>query len=336
MPSKRTSNSGQWPVVSRHWPLVVLCLLLLAGCRHSGEEVRFHRFDQLLFDTPADRLQAELTAHRDEYHTDLIVFAPGSPEYMQMVNGFTTDPVMRDIYRATDSLYRDLSGVERQLGRALNRAYRQCPSMPRVQNVYTMVTGDYDNYNNRVYSLDGTELCIALDVYALGSFARYQYFGMPLHVVRLCSREQIVPDCLRCMADMNIAWPEGDKTLLDYAIAEGKKLYFVEKCMPGIADTTLLRYTREQLDWMHDNERNVWSWLIQNKALYSTDLSVLRNLIEDAPHTNAFGASSAPRTAAYIGWQIVRAYMKKSGSTMQQLLDEADSRKILTASGWRP
>lgn len=339
MPNKRSWVKRQWSAADNRWPLAVLCLLLAAtlwGCGGRSEEVGFHRFEQLLFDTPPDRLQAELTAHRDEFHTDLIVLAPGDPAYIQMVQEFTADPVMRDIYRITDSLYRDLSDEERQLGRALSRAYSLCPAIPRVQSVYTMITGDYDNYNMRVYTLDGTQLCIALDVYALGRFERYQYFGLPLHVVRLCSREQIVPDCMRCVADRNIAWTEGDKTLLDYAVAEGKKLYFLEKCLPGIADTTLLRYTREQLEWMRGNERNVWGWLIQNKMLYSTDLTVLRNLIEDAPHTNAFGNNSAPRTAAYIGWQIVRAYMKKSGSSMQQLLDETDSQKILTASGWRP
>ncbi|MBR6441822.1 MAG: hypothetical protein IKS44_07240, partial [Bacteroidales bacterium] len=69
---------------------------------------------------------------------------------------------------------------------------------------------------------------------------------------------------------------------------------------------------------------------------YTSDLSVIRNLIDDAPKTNAFGDGSAPRTVSYIGWQIVRAYMKKGGATMQQLFEETDSQKILNQSGWRP
>jgi uncharacterized protein YjaZ len=70
--------------------------------------------------------------------------------------------------------------------------------------------------------------------------------------------------------------------------------------------------------------------------LYSTDLVSFHNLIDDAPKTNAFGDGSAPRTTSYIGWQIVRRYMKKSGTSMSSLLEETDSRKILTESGWRP
>ncbi len=61
----------------------------------------------------------------------------------------------------------------------------------------------------------------------------------------------------------------------------------------------------------------------------------LHNLIDDAPTTNAFRDSS-PRTTDYIGWQIVSRYMKNSGISMQQLLEEADAQKILSQSNYRP
>ena len=68
----------------------------------------------------------------------------------------------------------------------------------------------------------------------------------------------------------------------------------------------------------------------------SKDRVQFQNFCDEAPKTNAFGDDSAPRTTDYIGWQIVRRYMKKSGATMQQLFDETDSQKILSESGWRP
>jgi len=337
MQNKQSVISGQWSVVVRPWPLVLICLLstlALTGCNSHSEEVQFHRFEQLLFDTPADKLQSELQAHHNEYNTDLIVIAPENAEYIQMVQEFTTDPIMRDIYHITDSIYHDFHNIERQLGKALGQAYRLCPEMPHLERFYTMVGGDYNNFYS-VYT-NGKDLCIMLDDYAIPAMERYQYFGMPNYIIRQSTGEQIVPDCMRRLAENNIHWPDYGQTLLDYAIAEGKVLYFVEKTMPGITDTILLRYTKDQLDWMHDNLSNVWGWMIQNKMLYSTDIKSTQNLINDAPHTNAFGAGSAPRTANYIGYQIVRAYMKRSGATMQQLFDETDSQLILTTSNWRP
>jgi hypothetical protein len=314
---------------------IIAVALCLSACNHSAEEVKFLRFEHLLFDTPVDQLQQEMLNHREEYTTELILFYPEEPEFMEMTEGFVSDPVMRDIYRITDSLYHDLSDVERDLGKALARAYKLCPEMGHVEHFYTMVTGDFDNYRFRVFS-NGYDLCVGLDEYSLGAMERYNYFGIPNYLVRTLRREYIVPDCMFTLANLNISTPDGDLTLLDHAIADGKKLYFLEKTMPGIADTIMLRYTGAQLDWMEHNVANVWAWLIQNKMLYSTDQSTYQNYLGEAPHTNAFGNESAPRTVSYIGWQIVRRYMKKSGATMQELFDEANSQKILAVSGWRP
>lgn len=305
---------------------------MAVACGGKRQEVHFLRFERLLFETPAEKLPAELKSHQAEFNTELFMIAPDVPEYIQRVQEFAEDPVMRDIYRITDSLYHDLTDIERQLGRALANAYRLCPDMKHINRFYTMVGGDFIT-DYRVYTND-IDLCVCLDQYALGSMERYQYFGVPAYMVRTLSREYIVPDCMMTLASPDL--PDGEPTLLDYAVAEGKKYYFVEKTIPGIADTILLHYTNEQLGWMERNEAKVWAWLIQNKMLYSTDQSAWRNLVGDAPHTNAFGNDSAPRTAGYIGWHIVRQYMKKSKCSMEELFAEKDSRKILTRSGWRP
>lgn len=314
--------------------LMVAAVVLLGGCGGKGEEVKFHRLEQLLFETPADQLPEAMKAHKEEYNTELVSFYPDEPEFVQMTLEFVSDPVMRDIYRITDSIYHDFSDIERQLGRALARAYKLCPEMQHVERFYTMAAGDF-NYSFRVYS-NCSDLCVLLDNYALGAMEKYQYFGMPQYLTRTLSREYIVPDCMYVLGGLQCETDDGEQSLLDYAIIEGKKLYFMEQTMPDIADTVLLRYTGDQLAWMKSNTEQVWGWLIQNKMLYSTDITQFHNIIDDAPHTNAFGNSSAPRTTAYIGLQIVKRYMKKSGATMQQLFENKDSKEILTVSGWRP
>lgn len=313
--------------------ILLTAVLLLTSC-NSNETVKFHRLEQLLFTTPTNQLPDVMKTHQEEYNTELISFYPDEPEFVQMTQEFVSDPVTRDIFHITDSLYHDISDIERQLGRALARAYKLCPDMPHIERFYTMVTGDF-NYKFRIYS-NCSDLCVGLDNYALEAMEKYHYFGMPQYIVRSLSHEYIVPDCMYVLGGLQCKTNDGELSLLDYAIIEGKKLYFMEQTMPGIADTILLRYTADQLAWMKDNVAPVWGWLIQNKLLYSTDIGQFHNIIDDAPHTNAFGQASAPRTTAYIGLQIVNRYMKKSGATMQQLFDNTDSRAILTASGWRP
>ena len=337
-PSQRNNNGTKrtTTVETRHTASLLLLLLILplAGCHRSDNGIRFHRFEQLLFETPVAELQQTLMARAGEYDTPLLNIAPESPEFMAMLTDFTSDSTIRYIYRTTDSLYHDLSDVERDLTKAMQRAEKECPWM-HYTDFYTMLTADFDDYHNRVFC-DQSTLAVSIDRYALPQMTRYQSFGVPIYLQNLLQREYIVADCMAAIARANIMQPEGEPTLLDYAIAEGKTQFFLEQTLPSTPDTIRLRYSREQMKWMKANTANVWGWIIQNQMLYCTDYTQLRGIIDDAPKTNAFGEGSAPRATDYIGWQIVRRYMKKTGATMRELFEETDSQKILTLSGWRP
>lgn len=343
-------KSGQWSVVSGQVPskakapaqlttshrslttlLLFSILLLTTGCTKKVK-VEFRRFDKMLFTTS----ESSMASHHGEYDSELINFYPDDTAYMSDLREFINDTVVRYIYQVSDSLYGDLSDVEKQLGKALTRAAKMYPEMRKYDRFYTLVTADFESYNYRVFCNDH-ELAVAIDQYAVGAMDKYGHFGLPNYIIGLCTREHIAPDCMAAIIDTHKQWPKGQLSLLDCMISEGKTLYFLEKVMPDVPDTILLRYTGSQLAWMESNVEQVWTWIIDNQLLFSTDYSQLRNLLDDAPKTNAFGEGSAPRTPAYIGWQIVRRYMKKNKKcTIEELLSETDSRKILNESGWRP
>lgn len=307
--------------------LCIILTILTAGCTSKANKVHLNRFEQYLF---GQSTNVDPTVFRSE----LINYQPDNPEFMLMLEDFRSDDVVQDIYRTTDSMFHDLTWLEQDLGKALDKTAKCCTGI-RYDRFYTLITADIEDYQNRVFCNDH-ELAISLDHYAVGAMSRYQYFGLPSYIVALSTQEHIVSDCMSAIIREHIVLPEGQLTLLDYAIAEGKVLYMLEKTLPNTADTIRLRYTGDQLLWMKRNIGQVWAWLIENNLIYSTDQMQIRNLIGDAPKTNAFGEGSAPRTTDYIGWQIVSRYMKKTGTSADQLLEETDSRKILTESGWRP
>lgn len=300
-------------------------MLAFAACGHKAEPVKIYRFEQFLFANQGNA---------SDFQTPLLNYHPEDPAFMAVLNDFRNDPIVRRVYTVTDSLYHDLSWLEQELGDAMAKAREKCPEID-FRYFYTLVTADFGNYANRVFC-NGTDLAIAIDSYTLGHCEEMQRFGVPTYIMNLCRREYIASDVMATAARAHIVLPDGDLTFLDYAIAEGKVLYFLDQVLPSTPDTIKLRYTGNQMCWMEENEKNVWGWLIQNQALYSSDMAQLRNLTDDAPKTNAFGEESAPRTNAYIGWKIVKQYMKKSGTSMSELFKETDSRKILEQSGWRP
>lgn len=310
-----------------------LCALLLSLAACTGKptiDVHFNRFEQLLFDTPLPQLQSTLSANRQSYSTPLLNLMPDDPQFMHALSDFVTDPEVRRIYTVTDSLYHDLSWLEKELADALLLSRKLCPEL-QYTGFYTLLTADFDDYRNRVFCTDH-ELALSIDRYAVACLPGI----VPSYIQNLSQPQYIAADCMAAIARANIALPDADLSLLDYAIAEGKALYYVQQTLPRAHDTIVLRYSSDQLGWIKANVEQVWGWLLKNNLLYSTDITHLRNLIDDAPHTNAFGPSSAPRTTSYIGLQIVSRYMKRSGATIHQLFENTDSRSILTTSAWRP
>ena len=57
----------------------------------------------------------------------------------------------------------------------------------------------------------------------------------------------------------------------------------------------------------------------------------------EGPFTAAFSKESAPRIGYWIGWQIVRQYMKNNPEvTLQDLINETDSQLLLSKSKYKP
>lgn len=315
--------------------LAVLALVAtMSACRHTSDEaVQLHRFEKVLFDTPVEQLQGKLLSVGSEYGTELLNIRPENPEYMQMLAGFVQDPTMREVYRLVDSVFGDMQEESVALGKALAKAQELSPTL-RYDKVFTFISGMFD-YDMRV-GCNSHELVISLDQYVLPYTQKYNYFNSPLFLVQQSRPQYLVADCMEAIGRQHIAIPqEGEMTLLDYMVAEGKAIYFAQQTLPDTPDSILMRYSKVQMEWMKKNESNVWSYLLQNKVLYDIDYMRFHNLIDDAPKTNAFRDSS-PRTPYYIGWKIVSQYVSNTGASLDKLFEETDSQKILSQSNYRP
>lgn len=321
----------------RHALLSAILLLLLAACSSESSPVHFHRFEQLLFNTPSRQLREVLVRDSATYNSPLLSCYPDDPEYMAILRDFVTHPNSRYIFHKTENLYHDLSWFENDLGAALTKAQKLCPEIA-YNRFYTYINANYESaecYDWRVFCNDG-DMIVAIDIYALSEMKDRNYFMMPSYLVNLCNRDHLLPDCMSAVAMDHITLPDGTLTFLDLALYSGKILYFLDQTLPDVPEHIKIRYTPEQLSWMKENVKNVWGYLIQNQILYSTDKGLLFKLTSEGPKTNAFGEGSAPRVCDYIGWQIVNSYMDNNNVSLSDLFSNTDSRKILNQSQWRP
>ena len=83
--------------------------------------------------------------------------------------------------------------------------------------------------------------------------------------------------------------------------------------------------------WAATNESQVWKYFIENKLLFSTDTKLNKRFLDVAPFSKFYRSEdnlSPGRIGAWIGWQIVRSYMKHNDVSLQKLVKKIYRRNL--------
>ena len=195
------------------------------------------------------------------------------------------------------------------------------------------VTSDVD-YRNKTIVTD-TIVLIALDTY-LGENHEF-YGGIPKYIRQNFESSQIVPDLATQYALQNLYQPKR-KTFLDEMVYYGKVLYFKDVMIPFKLDNEKIGYTKGQLNWAIDNESYIWRYYVERELLFNTDSQLLNRFINPAPFSKfnlELDSESPGRLGQYMGWQIVKAYMKNSDVTLQKMLGTS-AEDIFNNSKFKP
>ncbi|WP_323027383.1 gliding motility lipoprotein GldB [Gelidibacter japonicus] len=246
------------------------------------------------------------------------------------------------IDRINDSLQKELSGeVEKTYAKfddvhddieSLFQHLKYYDKTFKVPRVIT-VTSDVD-YRNKTIVTD-TIVLISLDTY-LGSDHHF-YEGIQRFLTLNMKRSQIVSDLAANYSEGYILQNK-PKTLLDDMIYFGKQLYFKDKMIPFKSDAEKIGYSEEQLEWAEANESEIWRYFIERELLFSTDNSLAGRFIADAPFSKFYlelDSESPGKLGQYIGWQIVRSYMKNNDVPFMEMLQK-DADEIFNNSKFKP
>jgi hypothetical protein len=148
---------------------------------------------------------------------------------------------------------------------------------------------------------------------------------------------RIVPEAMYAWCMTEFPFEGYGPQLIDRMIYEGKLLYLLDATLPGTPDSLKIGFSQKQLAFCADRENAMWTYLAEHKMLFSNERMDIKRYTDDAPYTSSFTADSPGRTGCWLGWQIVKAYMKKNpGMTIPELMEEKDCRKILNYSAYQP
>jgi len=328
---------------------IFCCLQVLFACKPnplkvdiSGieKDIEMVRFDHELFSLPRkDTLQELLELHHKypdffNLFTYKVIRIGGidEEEFPGLMMAFVEDTMIQRVRELVETEFTGFEKITGQINKAFKYYQYHFPGK-ELPTIFAYVSG----FNQSVVTTENI-IGISLDKY-LGRECRYyrELVTTPQYKTLNMHKKKIVPDVAYAWAMTEFDETNKATNLLGNMIHQGKMMYFVDALLPEMHDSLKIGYTKKQLEWCKKNEPQMWLQLVEKKMLYSSNRMDIVRYINDGPYTNGFPLESPARTGIWIGWQIVRQYMKKHPEvTLPELMQNTGYQGILNDSGYFP
>lgn len=280
------------------------------------------RFDKVFYETPISDFQQM----RKKYAAFFPTQYPDSVFINKIKN-----PLYRELYDEVQKKYANFQPVQTEIEDVFRHIKYYFPTQKLPQKVTTVIS-EMD-YQNKVIYTDSL-LIISLDLY-LGK--EHKFYEFPDYFRQTFERSQIMPDIVTDFSTRVIAQPR-DKSFLAQMIYFGKEQYLKDLLLPNVEDFDKMGYSKEQQIWCEENEDEIWRYFIEDNLLYDSDSKLIQRFIAPAPFSKFYleiDNESPGRTGVWIGWQIVRSFMKNNEVSLSDLL-AMDAKEIFTRSKYKP
>jgi gliding motility-associated lipoprotein GldB len=281
------------------------------------------RFEQLYYQTKPE----DFKAFRKQYP----VFFPNMYDDSIFVEKLI-NPLNRELYDEVQKAFPNLNEEKADITKVLQLIKYHFPKAKTPKKIITLIT-EMDYENSVVYT--DSLILVSLDLF-LGQDHRF-YDGFFEYQRQNFEKHQITQNLVKDFASYVVS-PPRNRTLLEQMILAGKELYLKDLLIPQSPDYEKIGYTIEKHDWCIENENQMWRYFIENNLLYNSSSDVYFAFIQDGPFSKfnlEIEKESPSRTGTWLGWQIVRAYMKNNNVPLQTMLD-MDAKVLFEKSKYKP
>ena len=313
--------------------ILFLVALALFGCDKSGDieneiskipvEVSILRFDKQFANTSID----SLGPLKEKFP---MFFPKRTPDSIWTAR--MQSPLHQEMADEVLKIFPDQRLLADNLGPLFQHITYYFPSF-RAPTTVTLLNDI--GYQDRVIVASDTLLLLSLDNY-LGEDHRY-YSNFKRYIVKNLNSSRISIDIAKAYAQKYVSLPTKN-TFLEQMIYFGKQLYLQQLWLPNTSDGYKIGYTEQQWQWAEENQVYMWRYFIEKELLFSTDPGLTPRFISNAPFSKFYlelDNESPPMIGRYLGWQIVRSFMKNNDITPQQLL-VFDAETLFKKSKYKP
>ncbi len=330
----------------------LLIILIISGCKSRNIpdvsnikiDLQLQHFEKDFFSIDTNQTDKSLEQLHQKYPGFLqdflfnILALPAQPDSSavaaQQVKAFIRS--YAPLKDSADKVFTNLNTTQEQVKRGLQFVKYYFPSYRLPTKMITFI-GPINSYGN-ILTTDA--LAVGLQLYLGENYSLYQSEEgqemYPAYISRRFDKEYIPVNCIKTIVDDIFPDNNAGTPLVEQMVQAGKRLYVLDQLMPETPDTLKTGYTQKQLEGCFANEATIWSFFVQNDLLYTTDPSVTKDYMNEAPLTQAFGKDSPGFIGQFTGWQIVKRWMKKNEKVSLEELLKTDPKAIFMQSKYKP
>jgi gliding motility-associated lipoprotein GldB len=237
----------------------------------------------------------------------------------------------QELFIETQKLYPDISFLKNALEDLFKRVTYYNPNFKSPKVITLLNSVDYEN--RVIYT--GELLLISLDVY-LGTNHQF-YADYPSYIKQNFTKDHIIVDVANAIITKSKSLAT-NRSFVSKMVEQGKLLYLLDTYLPLSEDYQKIGYSEVKFQWSIENEEQIWKYFVENKLLFSTDTKLNQRFLDLAPFSKFYRSEdnqSPGRIGAWIGWQIVKAFMENNNVPLQKLM-HTSSEDIYKQSKYKP
>ena len=309
--------------------------------KQADINVEIIRFEKELFACNPNLLDVDLEKLHQKYPTFYSVFynqVLSLPSYgdkgmqLNVMQEFLTKKAMKGLYDTVEYKFSNLDFLKEDLKIAFANYKSYFPEKP-TPKIYTCIS----EFSYSVFTATDSMIGISLDKYLGKNYIYYpSIFQESSFMIPTFDKKYMAIDCANVLAANLVIAPDDKSTLLDKMLAEGKILFIIQNLFPNKKENDIIKYNDAQWKFCTESEQQIWAYFLNQNLLYNTKFEQFK-YVKDGPTTYGMPKESPGKVGAWLGWQIINAYMKqKPNTTLRQLVELKDGQKILTASKYKP
>ncbi len=224
------------------------------------------------------------------------------------------------------------TSLEEELKSVIKHYKYYFPKQKIPQKVITLVS-EVDLYH-KVIDADSLIL-ISIDTF-LGA-ENHLYEGVSSYLKKNMTPAHLTPSIAEVLAS-RVVPKNNSRSFLSEIIYYGKIHFVMDYLAPSTPDYIKLGFTFQELDWVENNEQEMWRYFVDRELLYSTDPNLTNRFIREAPFSKFYldiDRESPGGVGRWLGWRIVSSYANTTNKSLVEII-ESNPIELFKQSKYKP